>query len=174
MVALHHIHPAPAPPPPLAIRDLVPADEPLIDALHTALSPQSRWQRYHGPKPRLGPRERAYLAATDGRDHVALVAQDGTGAPVAIARFVRLRDRPQAADIAAEVADARQRQGIGSDLIVRLARRAAAVGVRSFSATVLSETGLRRSLVRRGWRVVEADGPSATLEIDVWSLLRAG
>jgi hypothetical protein len=27
--------------------------------------------------------------------------------------------------------------------------------------------------VRRGWRVVEADGPSATLEIDVWALLRA-
>ena len=101
------------------------------------------------------------------------MAQDGNGAPIAIARYVRLRDRPHSADIAAEVADARQRQGIGSDLIVRLARRAAAVGVRSFSATVLSETGLRRSLVRRGWRVVEADGPSATLEIDVWTLLRA-
>jgi GNAT superfamily N-acetyltransferase len=174
MVALHHIHPAPAPAPPLAIRDLGPTDEPLIDALHAALSSQSRWQRYHGPKPRLAAREREFLAATDGRDHVALVAQDGSGAPVAIARFVRLRDRPQAADIAAEVADARQRQGIGSDLIVRLARRAAAVGVSRFSATVLSETGLRRSLVRRGWRVVEADGPSATLEIDVWALLRAG
>jgi GNAT superfamily N-acetyltransferase len=174
MVALHYTHPAPASAPPLAIRDLGPADEPLIDALHAALSAQSRWQRYHGPKPRLAARERAYLAATDGRDHVALVAQDGSGAPVAIARFVRLRDRPQSADIAAEVADPRQRQGIGSDLIVRLARRAAAVGVCRFSATVLSETGLRRSLVRRGWRVVEADGPSATLEIDVWALLRAG
>ena len=54
----------------------------------------------------------------------------------------------------------------------RLARRAAAVGVQRFTATVMSETGLRRSLVRRGWRVVDADGPSATLEIDVWALLR--
>ena len=172
MAALHHTLPATAAPS-LRIRDLGPADEHLIDELHAALSAQSRYQRFHGPKPRLAPRERAYLAATDGRDHVALVAQDGHGATIAIARFVRLRDRPQAADIAAEVLDARQSQGIGSDLIVRLARRAAAVGVCRFTATVMSETGLRRSLVRRGWKVVEAYGPSATLEIDVWALLRA-
>ena len=169
MVALHHpIQPVA---PPLTIRELGPADEGLLDTLHEALSTRSRYQRYHGPKPRLAPRERTYLAATDGRDHVALVALAG-GAPVAAARFVRLRGAPDTADIAAEVADPRQRQGIGSDLIARLARRAAAVGVQRFTATVLSETGLRRSLVRRGWRVVEADGPSATLEIDVWALLR--
>jgi GNAT superfamily N-acetyltransferase len=157
---------------PLRIRDLGPADEPLLDQLHAALSPRSRYQRFHGAKPRLTPRERRYLAATDGHDHVALVALDGGGAPVAIGRFVRLSGRPDAADIATEVADARQNRGIGSDLINRLARRAAAVGVQRFTATVLSETGLRRTLVRRGWRVVEADGPSATLEIDVWALLR--
>ena len=173
MAALHPTLPATAAPS-LRIRDLGPADEHLIDELHAALSAQSRYQRFHGPKPRLAPRERAYLAATDGRDHVALVAQDGHGATIAIARFVRLRDRPQAADIAAEVLDARQSQGIGSDLIVRLARRAAAIGVCRFTATVMSETGLRRSLVRRGWKVVEAHGPSATLEIDVWALLRTG
>jgi len=170
MAALPHTLPSPAPLP-LRVRDLGPADEPLLDALHAALSPRSQYQRYHGAKPRLAPRERAYLAATDGHHHVALVALAGA-APVAVARFVRLHDEPTAADVAAEVVDARQRGGIGSDLLVRLARRAAAVGVRRFTATVLSETGLRRSLVRRGWRVVEASGPSATLEVDVWALLR--
>jgi protein lysine acetyltransferase len=163
---------APATEAPLRIRDLGPADEPLLDQLHAALSPRSQYQRFHGAKPRLTPRERRYLAATDGRDHVALVALDRAGAPVAIGRFVRLRDRPAAADIAAEVADTRQNAGIGSDLVHRLARRAATVGIHRFTATVLSDTGLRRSLVRRGWRVVEAEGPSATLEIDVWALLR--
>ena len=157
---------------PLRVRDLGPADEPLVDALHAGLSPRSQYQRYHGAKPRLSARERSYLAAADGHDHIALVALDGAGAPVAIGRFVRLRGRPAAADIAAEVLDERQHEGIGSDLVSRLARRAAAVGVRSFTATVMAETGLRRSLVRRGWRVVDADGPSATLEIDVWALLR--
>jgi GNAT superfamily N-acetyltransferase len=156
----------------LRIRDLGPADEPLLDQLHAALSPRSQYQRFHGAKPRLSPAERRYLAATDGRDHVAIVALDGGGSPVAVGRFVRLSGRPDAADIAAEVADARQNGGIGTDLVHRLARRAAAVGIGRFTATVLSETGLRRSLVRRGWRVVEAEGPSATLEIDVWALLR--
>ena len=164
--------PLPAAEAPLRIHALGPADEPLVDALHAGLSPRSQYQRYHGAKPRLSARERRFLAGADGRDHVALVAIDGAGAPVAIGRFVRHRGRPEAADIAAEVLDERQHQGLGTDLVRRLARRAAAVGVRRFTATVMSETGLRRSLVRRGWRVVEADGPSATLEIDVWALLR--
>ena len=104
------------------------------------------------------------------RDERAL---DGAGAPVGIGRFVRLRERAEVADIAAEVLDERQRQGIGSELVARLARRAAAVGIGRFSATVIPETGLGRSLGRRGWRVVDRDGPSLTLEIDVWALLRA-
>ena len=66
----------------------IPADEPLLDELHAALSPRSQYQRFHGAKPRLTPAERRYLAATDGRDHVALVALDGCGEPVAVGRFV--------------------------------------------------------------------------------------
>jgi GNAT superfamily N-acetyltransferase len=178
MVALHHHHirqvPTPAGPGrPLAVRDLGPADEGLVERLHASLSPRSQYQRFHGAKPRLSSRERRFLASADGRDHVALVALDA-GAPIAIARFVRLHDRPQTADIAAEVVDERQSQGIGSDLIARLARRAAALGVHRFTATVLSETGLRRSLARRGWRIASADGPTTTLEVDVWTLLATG
>ena len=138
MAALHHTLPATAAPP-LRIRDLGPADEPLLDELHAGAQRAARTTSAStAPKPRLAPRERAYLAATDGRDHVALVA------PTAAARRSRspascgCADRPQAADIAAEVVDALQSQGIGSDLIARLARRAAAVGIRRFTATVLS------------------------------------
>ena len=176
MLALHHHHITYTPPPPrtaLAVRDLGPTDEDLINRLHTALSARSQYQRYHGAKPRLTPRERRFLAGADGRDHVALVALDGA-APVAIARFVRLVARPRVADIAAEVLDARQRQGIGSDLVIRLARRAAALGIHRFTATVLSETGMRRSLARRGWLVAYVDGPTTTLEVDVWTLLSGG
>ncbi len=86
---------------------------------------------------------------------------------------MRLRDDPAAAAVAAEVADPFQRHGIGSDLVGRLARRASGLGVERFTATVLSETGLGRSLVRRGWRVRSHDGPTTTLEVDVWSLARA-
>ena len=165
--------PLPTAPSPLLIRDLGPPDGQLVDELHAALSPRSRYQRYHAAKPRLSSRDRAFLAGTDGYDHVALVAVDAAGAPVGIARYVRLRSDPRTADIAAEVVDDRQREGLGSDLVVRLARRAAAVGVRRFTATVLSDGGLRASLVRRGWRVSSFDGPTTTLEADVWTLLQA-
>jgi GNAT superfamily N-acetyltransferase len=166
MVALHHsphVHQ-------LLVRDLGPADEVLVDRLHHSLSPRSQYQRFHGAKPRLTPRERRFLAGADGHDHVALVALEA-GEPVAIARYVRLADRPHAADIAAEVVDDRQRQGLGSGLIRRLAKRAAAGGVERLTATVLSETGLRASLTRRGWSVTAVDGPTTTLETPVWRLL---
>ena len=155
----------------LEIRDLGPADADLLDALHESLSPRSRYQRYHAAKPRLSPRERAFLAGADGHDHVALVAIED-GAPVAVARYVRDRRKPGTADIAAEVADRRQRQGLGSELVARLARRAAAAGIERLTATVLSQTGLRAALTRRGWRVRSFDGPTTTLEADVWTLLR--
>jgi GNAT superfamily N-acetyltransferase len=160
------------PAPAVTVRDLGPADGGLLDAIHAGLSAQSRYQRYHGAKPRLSARERGFFTATDGRDHVALVALEGGVTPVGVARYVRLADDPRAADIAAEVVDRRQRQGLGSDLIGRVARRAAAAGIERLTATVLSETGLRAALVRRGWRVRSFDGPTTTLEADVWTLLR--
>lgn len=165
MVALHH-HPHVHE---VHVRDLGPADEALVDRLHRSLSRRSQYQRFHGAKPSLSARELRYLAGADGRDHVALVALEA-GRPLAIARFVRLRGRPRAADLAAEVLDERQGEGLGSALVRRLARRAALVGVERFTATVLSETGLRRSLTRRGWRVTSVDGPTTTLEADVWAL----
>jgi GNAT superfamily N-acetyltransferase len=168
--------PAPAPPPttiPVTVRDLLPADAPLLDVLHAGLGDESRYQRYQTPKPRLSSRDRAYLAATDGHHHIALLAFDADGDPIAAARAVRSRTDPEKAEIAAEVIDLHQRSGIGSDLVTRLARRAAGIGISRFTATVLSQTGLARSLARRGWRVTSFDGPTTDLEVDVWTLLRS-
>ena len=178
MAALPTLPPA-APALPLAgaatlhVRDLVPADGELVEALHSSLSPRSQYQRYHGAMPRLSSRHREQLTATDGRDHVALVAVDAAGEPVAIVRYIRLRGDPRCADIAAEVVDGRQRQGLATELLDRLARRAAAAGVERFTATVLSDTRIPAALRRRGWRVRSFDGPTTELEADVWALVRA-
>ena len=155
------------------MRDLGPADGDVVDALHVSLSRRSQYQRYHGAMPRLSARHRERLTATDGRDHVALVAIDAAGQPVAIVRYIRLRHDPACADIAAEVVDDRQRQGVATELLARLARRAAAAGVERFSATVLSETRIPAALRRRGWRVRSFDGPTTELEVDVWALMRS-
>jgi RimJ/RimL family protein N-acetyltransferase len=157
----------------LRIRDLRPGDGDLLDALHASLSPRSQYQRYHGAMPRLTARHREQLTATDGRDHAALVALDPDGAPVAVARYIRLGHDPASADIAAEVVDDRQRQGVATELLRRLARRAAAEGVERFTATVLSDTRLPATLRFRGWSVRSFDGPTTDLDVDVWTLICA-
>jgi GNAT superfamily N-acetyltransferase len=158
---------------PLEVRDLGPTDAHLLDVVHAGLSAQSRYTRYHGAKPRLTSSDRAVLAGTDGRDHVALVALED-GVAVGVARYVRDDADRACAEVAAEVVDRLQRRGLGSHLVRRLARRAAAAGIERFTATVLSEYGLPSALARGGWRVRSLDGPTATLETDVWTLLRHG
>jgi GNAT superfamily N-acetyltransferase len=145
----------------------------VLDSVFAGLSDQSRYQRFHGPKPRLTSSERAYLAGVDDRDHLAVVAEAPDGSPLGLARCVRVPGDRKTADVAAEVVDPWQRRGIGTDMMRRLARRAAGAGIERLSATVLAETGLQRALLRRGWRVTAADGPSLTLEVPVWALMRA-
>lgn len=158
----------------VTIRPLGSADADLLDRVFAGLSDQSRYQRFHSPKPRLTAADRAALTAIDDRDHLAVVAFGADGAPLGIARCVRLPGDPSTADVGAEVIDAWQRRGIGTAMVARLARRAAAAGIERLSATVLAETGLQRALLRRGWRPTAADGPSITLQAPVWTLLRGG
>jgi GNAT superfamily N-acetyltransferase len=172
MTAIAAPHASPLPVPAVHIRPLAPPDADLLDQVLAGMSEHSRYTRFHGPKPRLSARERAYLSGTDGCDHLALVALDRDGAPLGIARSVRLRDRPDLAEIAAEVVDVWQHRGLGARLLGRLARQAAAAGVARFSASVLASTGLAATLRRKGWRAVATDGLTVTLEIDVWRLAR--
>jgi hypothetical protein len=168
---------APSPPwtsptaPVFQIRPLRPHDEDLLVEVFDGLSARSRYTRFHSPKPRLTARDRAFLCGVDGRDHLALVALGSDGSAHGIARAVRLRDDRAAADIAVEVIDASQNKGLGFTLLARLARQAAGAGIERFTATVLTQTGLHRSLLRRGWRVTIDDGTSITLEADVWVVM---
>jgi GNAT superfamily N-acetyltransferase len=155
-------------------RALRPDDGELLDQIMEGMSPQSRYQRYHGPKPRLSSADRRYLTSVDERNHLALVALAPEGAPVAIVRAVRLKDDPLAAELGIEVVDAWQNQGVGTILIARIARRAAAAGIERLVARVLDETGYARSLMRRGWSVIGRDGPSLILGADAWALARSG
>ena len=153
MLAHHHIRPLG--------RD----DGPLLDRVLDGMSLQSRYQRYHVPKPSLTKRDREYLTAVDGRDHLAVIAISPYGRPLGVARAVRLREDREAAELGVEVIDARHGEGIGSEMIGRLAECAAAVGIRRLVARVLAYSPLTGGLQRRGWRVVERDGPVVTYEL---------
>lgn len=152
----------------LRVRPLRRGDDVLLDGILAGMSERSRYRRFHSPKPRLTPADRAHLMNVDGRDHLALVALAADGAPIGVARAVRVGGEPVAAEVAVAVVDARQGQGVGTELVRRLARCAAAAGIERLVADVLAETTLATSLARRGWRLIARDGHTLTLDAAVW------
>jgi len=87
----------------------------------------------------------------DGFGHEALGALDHVrGGGVGIARYVRDREDPYAAEIAVTVIDGWQGRGLGTELLARLSERACQEGIRRFTAAVAADnaamTGLLRNL----------------------------
>jgi acetyl coenzyme A synthetase (ADP forming)-like protein len=124
----------------LRLRPPVVDDEQSLLAFFAALSPESRYQRFHG-FPHL---DAALIHRTIGPDWVERGALLGTLASpdgervVALGSYVRLRD-PSAAEVAFAVADGFRGRGVGTRLLERLAERAAAAGIRRFVAEVLTD-----------------------------------
>ena len=88
-------------------------------------------RRFLTPKSSFSRAELRYLTEVDGRDHVALVVEypaEPVRRLIAVARFIRLHDDPEAADVAIVVADDWQRRGLGSLLSELLAREPADSG----------------------------------------------
>lgn len=125
----------------LLVRHISPADKQLLDTGFRHLSEESRRKRFLAPKPRLTASDLRYLTEVDGRDHLALIAVrlDDWRRPVAVARYVRLRDDPATAEVAVTVDDEYQGRGIGRRLGVILADEARANGIARFSAEILGE-----------------------------------
>jgi acetyltransferase len=106
------------------------------------LSPESVQRRFLTPKRSFSRAELRYLTEVDGRDHVALVAEDPADPErrlIAVGRFVRLQHDTEAADVAFTVADEWQGRGLGSLLGEHLAHLARNRGIRRFTATMSSD-----------------------------------
>ena len=151
-----------------------PADGDLVEALHASLSPRSQYQRYHGAMPRLSSRHRERLTATDGRDHVALVALDPAGATgrrsPATSGSTTTRAAPTSPPRCSTAASARASRPTSSAASPGAPRpRASSASPPPCSRRPASP----RRCARRGWRVRSFDGPTTELEADVWALMRA-
>ena len=95
------------------------------------LSAESVHRRFLTPKSSFSRTELRYLTEVDGRDHVALVVEDPRQPVrrlIAVGRFVRLHENPEAADVAIVVADDWHRRGVGSALSGLLALQANSSG----------------------------------------------
>jgi RimJ/RimL family protein N-acetyltransferase len=131
---------------PVSIRPIRPSDRERLAEGFAALSERSRYLRFHTSMPKLSDAQLRYLSEVDQHDHVALVAgrrDDPEGPGLGVARYVRLADDPSIAEAAVTVADQWQGRGLGTLLLLALAREALGKGVRTFRNYVLAEnTGM--------------------------------
>ena len=132
--------------PEIFVRPLRHGDTATVQAVFERLGDESRRTRFNGAKWRLGEQELRRLA-TVGPHHHALVAYvDGDPEPIAIARLVRSGG---SAEVAFEVADAYQGQGIGSALTQELICDACAAGIVEVTALVRSDNPAAITILQR-------------------------
>jgi GNAT superfamily N-acetyltransferase len=134
----------------LRIRPIAPGDKDKLVTGLRRLSDESIRKRFLAGKPRFSSSELRYLTEVDGVNHIALVAvlEDDPNTLVAVARCVRLPDRPATAEMAIVVGDPWQSQGLGRALATALADAARAAGIRRFAATMLGDNEAARRLMR--------------------------
>jgi GNAT superfamily N-acetyltransferase len=121
------------------VRAVRPEDKPLFARGWERFGEESRYRRFMGVKQRLSTSELSFFTEIDHVDHEAIGALDPeTGEGLGVARYVRDRERPHAAEAAVAVIDAAQGRGIGGLLLRRLCHRAAQNGIRVFTAGLLT------------------------------------
>ena len=128
----------------ITIRPLRNGETGVVQSVFDRLGPRSRRLRFGGAKNVLTRSELDRLARVDG-DHHVLVAWLG-GEPVGIGRLVR---DGSVADVAFDVVDSVQGNGVGSVLSERLAEDARAAGILTLRATMSPENRASLALMRR-------------------------
>ena len=151
----------------ILIRPIRADDKRMLEDGLRQLSDESVHRRFLTPKSSFSRTELRYLTEVDGRDHVALVAEY-PGHPVrrliAVGRFVRLHEDPEAADVAIVVADEWQRRGVGSVISDQLAAKARGLGIRDFTATMAADNVAAHKLMYKLTSQLESRGTAAGVE----------
>jgi GNAT superfamily N-acetyltransferase len=154
----------------LTIRPIEPDDKEAMLRGFEELSPESRRRRFLVATERLTPKLLAYLTEVDHVDHEALVAEGADNAePIGVARYVRLVDEPDTAEVAVTVVDRWQHRGVASELLVRLGRRAVENGITRFSGTCFASNEEALELIRTvpGTTVRPTDNGLVEITVDL-------
>jgi acyl-CoA synthetase (NDP forming)/RimJ/RimL family protein N-acetyltransferase len=118
------------------VRPMVREDAPGIQALHERLSPETVYLRFFSALPKLSAPFLERLTNVDHDDRYALVAELGP-VIIGVARYDRIADEPDAAEVAFVVDDAHQGRGLGGLLLEQLAAVAREHHVSRFVADTL-------------------------------------
>jgi GNAT superfamily N-acetyltransferase len=143
------------------LRPVMPEDkERLVQGLDR-LSPASRYRRFMTAVARIPPKQLAYFTELDYVNHYAVgaITLDEPGEPgVGVARYVRLVEQPEVAEVAVTIIDEYQGRGLGKLLLRALAAVAAEHRIQTFQAEIMGDnhgaralvTGLGARIARRG------------------------
>jgi RimJ/RimL family protein N-acetyltransferase len=127
----------------LWIGPITPAAKPLILRGLARISAETSRRRFFAVRFRFSDAELDAMTRLDGEARYALGAtvrgEDGSTEPVGVARFARLPDAPDTAEVAVLVVDAFQGQGVGRELLHRLAAYARRKGIARFRGLTLPE-----------------------------------
>ena len=109
------------------------SDDEAVTRLFARMSPESLYRRFFSPV--VGPEQFTRLVLrVDAHERAAVAAVAG-GEVIGVAQYSRVPGACHA-DLAIMVADAWQRQGLGTRMVAALASRAAAEGIESFQVDV--------------------------------------
>ncbi|HMC40877.1 MAG TPA: GNAT family N-acetyltransferase [Acidimicrobiales bacterium] len=149
---------------PVHIRPITPEDDERLVAFHNELSPESLYMRFFSAHPRLQPAEVQRFTHVDGRDRMALVAT-GHDRIIGVARFDRLPDAPDAAEVAFVVADDYQGRGLGTLLLEHLSACARSRGITSFQAETLVHNAAMQDVFRHAGFAVHSSLSGGVVEV---------
>jgi L-amino acid N-acyltransferase YncA len=129
----------------MSFRQIHADDREALADLFTRMSPESRFRRYFTPKPRLTDSELAHLTGVDHLTQEAVAAIDESGRIIGIARYAQT-ERTDTVELAVEVADEHQGEGLGRALLTTIMLSATGRGYRRLVATILWENSPARAL----------------------------
>jgi GNAT superfamily N-acetyltransferase len=128
----------------VVLREIQPSDRDELRRGFERLSAESRYRRFFAAANHLDDRMLDYLVNVDGANHVAVVAftesldlKEERG--VGVARFIRVKDEPNVAEIAITVGDEQQKKGLGTLLLLTAIREARARGITHFRGETLPD-----------------------------------
>jgi RimJ/RimL family protein N-acetyltransferase len=153
----------------VAIRPLEPGDGNRVREIWDGMSELSRRRRFLTPADDMSDEDLRYLVDVDHRRHEALVALDGSGRGVGVARYVRTPGDPTSAEVAVAVVDDWHRRGLATELLGRLSELARQNGIERYKAIVSADNEVvLRALDRAGAaRTGETEEGEIELAIDV-------
>ena len=156
----------------LRLRLVRPDDKALLRQGFLNLSPGSRHKRFMGGKSAISDAELRYFTEVDQVDHFAIgaVLLTGTkdeGRGIGIARFIRLHDDRECAEVAITVVDDMQGHGVGRHLLEALVEGAIERDIKRFRFECLPHNLEMQRLVRKVCEVVDVSSDTGVMVAEV-------